>query len=429
MKIALNFVLLGLVWLLVPNPVFACSMYKITHGNKTMVGCNEDAWRTTPNLWFRNARNQQEFGLAFSGSRQLSVGNFAPQSGMNEVGLVYSRLASFHPKKQARFSTRLKITNEEAFLTDVLHKCGTIAEVKRYWELYDRSQFLNDIFIYVDSSGKYLVVEPYLLSEGEEPHYVLSNFCPSITTNETARSLARFRMGEDFISKHPLDTSWAFCKALSDTMHVCRARNGDGTLLTSIWDTENKKFKLYFYHNYDSGLSFDLAEELAKGNHTVEIESVFPNNAEFQRLKKYKTPFNTPFIRVVLVLLGGILSCLSLLYGIRFLLMQSSRKINKPLLGFLTLNIFLTGYFFVLATNINAFYLDAPYQHFTSGFISLMSYTPVVLLLFIFPIIAFFIRLKKRLESPLWLKITLFFNGGLYLFALFGFAYWGLISL
>ncbi|MEZ4939032.1 MAG: hypothetical protein R2799_15695 [Crocinitomicaceae bacterium] len=30
---------------------FSCSMYKLTKNETTMVGCNEDAWRTTPHIW------------------------------------------------------------------------------------------------------------------------------------------------------------------------------------------------------------------------------------------------------------------------------------------------------------------------------------------------------------------------------------------
>lgn len=32
------------------NKIQACSMYKITVDAKTMVGCNEDAWRTTSSI-------------------------------------------------------------------------------------------------------------------------------------------------------------------------------------------------------------------------------------------------------------------------------------------------------------------------------------------------------------------------------------------
>jgi len=46
-----------------------------------------------------------------------------------------------------------------------------------------------------------------------------------------------------------MDTSITFYTALSDTMHVCRKKVGDGTLLTSIWNLNDGVTYLYFYHD------------------------------------------------------------------------------------------------------------------------------------------------------------------------------------
>ena len=35
---------------------FACSGYKLTIGDKTILGANEDAWRVTPHIWFEKAK-------------------------------------------------------------------------------------------------------------------------------------------------------------------------------------------------------------------------------------------------------------------------------------------------------------------------------------------------------------------------------------
>ena len=278
-------------------------MYKITADGKTMVGCNEDAWRTTSKIWFENAKKENEYGACFTGSR--SVGNrFAPQSGMNEVGLAYSRLTAFYPAQPIDTTGKKKIRSEVDYLAGILHTCATIKDVKSYIGQYDHSKF-NDVFIYVDSSGKYLIVEPYKLIEGDEPNYVLANFCPSITNIQDRRKFIRYRNGEDFLNSHNVVASLAYCRSLSDTMHVCRNRNGDGTLLTSIWNTKDGIVNLFFYHSYDSTVQFSISEELSKGDHIYDVASMFPVNTEFQRLSNYITPFNTPPLRVSLVILGA----------------------------------------------------------------------------------------------------------------------------
>ncbi|MCB0654785.1 MAG: hypothetical protein KDC57_01550, partial [Saprospiraceae bacterium] len=107
----LNLLYFTILILVTPFGGFACSMYKITCAGKTMVGCNEDAWRTTSTIWFEKARNKSEYGAGFTGSRKVSGNRIAPQSGMNEAGLTFSRLASYFPKQPMKINKKI-ITDE-----------------------------------------------------------------------------------------------------------------------------------------------------------------------------------------------------------------------------------------------------------------------------------------------------------------------------
>jgi hypothetical protein len=128
-------------------------------------------------------------------------------------------------------SSKIKITKPTLYLKDILHNCATIKEVKQYIEKHDHSSFMEDVFIYIEPSGNYLVVEPYTLTEGTDSNYVLSNFCPSVTSPTYAHNLQRYHKGVELLKQH-VDTSLAFATTLIDTMHVCREKLGDGTLLS-----------------------------------------------------------------------------------------------------------------------------------------------------------------------------------------------------
>jgi len=406
----------------------ACSMYKLTVDGKTMVGCNEDAWRTTSKIWFENAANPNEYGAGFTGSRQVGDNKTAPQSGMNEMGLSFSRLAAYYPEQNNPFPNRIKINNEVDYISDILHQCASVEEVKTYIEQFDHSFFFDHVFIYIDSTGKYLIVEPYKLIEGNDPFYVLSNFCPSITEKENARSLERYRNGEDFLKAHELSSSLSFCTALSDTMHVCRARNGDGTLLTSIWDTKDKLVNLYFYHAFDSTIQFNLIEELAKGDHLVEIPKLFPKNDEFERLANYKTPFNTPALRFLLVILAGFLAFFILALGIAFIWKKNTIITLKLFVTIAIINVLLIAYLFVLATNRYLYYFDAPYIAKNSTLISASSFTPFLLFLTFIPLTAFTLKRFKSVKTRSWIKLLLVANNLVFLILIVLFNYWGLYS-
>jgi predicted choloylglycine hydrolase len=411
------------------NKIKACSMYKITFDGKTMVGCNHDTWFSTPKIWFENAKKPNEFGASFTGARQVGGNRTAPQSGMNEKGLAFSRLVAYYPKKENPFPNRLKIGNEVDYLTDILHKCATVKEVKKYIKQYDHSIFIEDIFIYIDSLGEYLIIEPYQLINGNDPNYVLANFCPSITDNEQARKMERYRNGEDFLKTHNVKSSLEYCTAMSDTMHVCRSRNGDGTLLTSIWDTKDKSVNLYFYHSYDTAVQFSLAEELAKGDRTIDVPSLFPRNLEFERLRSFKTPFNTPVLRILLVAIAGLLSFFIFLLILAAIKGKNTEITFKNTFLMSALNLSLIGYLFVLATNVNIYYFDVPYKHYDSGLISTSSYTPFLLLAVIIPVSLFTIKRLKSVKTKRWIKATLVSNNLIYLILILSFGYWGLYSI
>lgn len=404
-------------------------MYKLTVDGKTMVGCNQDAWRNTTKIWFVEARSESEYGVCITGSRQVGPHRFAPQSAMNDQGLAFSRLATYHPRIAKDLSDKKVIKDEVHYLTDILQKCANIQEVEQYIEQYDYSYFIDDVYIYVDRSGDYLIVEPYQMIKGNDPNYVLANFCPSITPYETRRNQVRYKDGVDYLEANPPIASLDYCKDLSDTMSVCRSRNGDGTLLTSIWDTEKLIVNLFFYHDYDRTVSFDIKEELLKGNHMYTIPELFPENAEFEHYLNYKTPFNFAWIRKLLAMTGGILAILSIVYIISYFRKKSKSRFDKVKLCFAGLNLILFGYMIVLTTHIGIYYFDVPYNDPSSTWVSMSSYIPLILLIFILPLTYFNTAFIKRSLSTFWMKSTLILNNLIYAIMIFAFMYWGLYGL
>ncbi|MGB1038519.1 MAG: hypothetical protein ACPGYY_07720, partial [Bacteroidia bacterium] len=382
----------------------ACSMYKVSHEGVTHVGCNEDAWRFTSTIWFENAKSEKDYGACFTGSRMVGGRRVAPQSGMNEVGLVFSRLVSYYPKIDSLCKAKKEVHDEVHFLSNIIHKCETVDQVDSFVQLYNRECFLEDVFIYIDRMGNYLIVEPYGTIRGNDPNYVLSNFCPSITSAKSARKQMRYRNGEDYLKKYEPDGSIDYYRNLSDTMHVCRSRNGDGTLLTSIWNTKDVSVNLYFYHNYDSTVFFDIKEELAKGNHSISIPYLFPENKDYQQLVAYVTPFTHNTIRILLVIIAALLC----VFGVVYLF-----KISRVSLCLVLLNGLLVVYLGVLATHISIFYFDAPYVDPSSTIISWSSYIPFLLLFSFIGLQGYWIR-RGFPESDIRIKWIVVSNVVLY---------------
>lgn len=419
-------ILLSLFLFLVINieSSHSCSMYKVTLHGKTYVGCNEDAWRTTPRIWFETKGNAA-YGAAFTGSRFDGSHGFAPQSGMNEVGLSFSRLASFTPGRKTDGGLK-PILNQTEFLKQILHSCQTVEEVQTFVRQFDRSTFIEDVFMYIDKSGKYLVVEPYSTQIGYKSAYVLSNFCPSITTKKEALKLNRYRKGIELL-KLKKDTTLLFLCSLSDSMHVCRPKIGDGTLLTSIWNLNDGKIHLYFYHDYRRNKTFDLTQELQKGDHLLSVESLFSKNAEFEKLGSYKTTKNTLWIMWSMMAFSCVLFCSSIYFLLNFIREKDQFNYVKILLAIL--GFALSYYVLILSTHQAIFYFQAPYEDRFSKIVSLAAYIPNILVLLILPLVYLnYLVLKGKYWTLITRNIFLL-NNIIYTILVYFFFYWRLFWL
>ena len=413
--------LFTLITFVVIQDGIACSGYKITIGNRTIFGSNHDAWFTTPHIWFETA-TIDKYGAAFTGARFDGENGYAPQSGMNEMGLVFERLVAYHPK-QATFANRKPISNPTKYLKDILHNCKTVEEVQEYISKYDHSYFIEDVFIYVDKSGKYLIVEPYKLTIGNDPTYVIANFCPSITPEQNAKKLDRYRNGVAFI-KSGFDTTLKFCTDLLDTMHVCRNKIGDGTLISSIWDLNNGTVNLYFYHDFKTTVQFNLSEELKKGDHIIAVETLFPYNPEFEKLRLFKTPKDSILIGVFIVASAAFFLLTSIFFLFQYFRKKQNKRYSYIQLLLFPIGLILFYYMIVLSGSVKVFYFPAPYKDPTNVFVSLTSYIPFLLLLLILPFSVINYRLLKN-NSWSYLGLGLFtINNLIYIILIVLFSYW-----
>lgn len=271
----------------------ACTMFKVTHQGKTLVGNNEDSWSLDP--WIRFERGPVGgHGAVYVGHRDGRV-----QGGMNDAGLMFDGFGV--PAKPMRpLPGRLPMGDTDALMKRILRECADVDDVERLLAAYDASRMAQGMIVFVDRAGRYLVLEGDTLLRGDDPTYVFGNFRPSQCADLDAVPIARYQQGRAFLASHR-DTTLRSCTAMMDTMRACRAKLGEGTLYTNIFDLEKGTVLLFFYHDFTQGRSFDLRAELAKGDHTLDMAGLFPPNAEFQRLAHYRTPFNSRVLQGLLV--------------------------------------------------------------------------------------------------------------------------------
>lgn len=271
--------LLSLLILLSYFSTYSCSFYKITKFGKTYVGNNVDHWDSNTRIWFEKG-SATEYGSMFFGFE-----NMYPQGGMNEKGLVYGGL-NVPPRENLKGKHLLEFDGR-VVMKKIMKECKNVDEVYKVLSKYNRTPIGDGELYFVDKAGDYLIVEVDTIIRGNEENYLISNFCPSKTSDLDAVKIPFFQKGRKMMATK-VDTSFNYLKSLSDTLHQSYKNNTGGTLYTSIYDLNEGTFNLFFYHDYNYSLKFNLKNELSKKDTVLYIPDLFISNIKGQeQFKKY----------------------------------------------------------------------------------------------------------------------------------------------
>lgn len=342
-------------------------MYKITCNGKTMVGNNEDSWRLTSAVWFVPAKARNH-GAVYVGYTEKHL----PEGGMNDAGLVFDGF-SMPNRKLNRAPDPDKPDFTTQLLMQIMEQCTTVEEVHAFMGKYNlhwlngSPLFHGGMFMFVDRNGHYLVAQADTLMMGHDAAYLLANFNPATTVGRDALP-KRYLRGEMLVS-HGTDTSLAFCERLSNTMSENRAKAGDGTLYTCIYDTKERVVHLYFFHNFAQRRTFHLKKELGKGAHQYLFTQLFPNNKNYQRFVAYLTPVTHVGVKVGVCLVAALLLALSVYLSV---------KQKHATLVWVTVlfNVILALYLVQLLFHAGAFYFPSPYHEKGAWLFNALSYLP-----------------------------------------------------
>lgn len=421
--------ILTLLTFLCVETSFPCSMYKVTASGKTMVGNNEDSWGRDAKIWFEQGTNGK-FGVVCVGYARKQP---HPDGALNEYGLAFDAFTMPH-KSDIPEKDPSKKDFAYAHIKTIMQQCKTVDEVYAFLEelnlhvLNGSPIFNGGMLLFVDKTGKYLVVEASKLTFGNDNKFALANFSICDTKDLSTIKVERYRKGIAFLNNKRLDTSLSFCTALSDTMSVNRAKIGDGTLYTNIYDLDEGLIHLYFFHDFSKRVTFNLKEELSKGNHSYNFTELFPDNKNYQKFLDYKTPQNSKSIFIFIVACGLLFFFSAVFFLISFF--RASNTNYKYLkLGISALSISLCVYAYVLLRNEGIFYFPSPYDDGLSLIVSLTSYLPFVLLISIIPFLVFMMKIfrqKKWSGFAQWLLAT---NNFAYIILIGLFAYWNLFDI
>jgi hypothetical protein len=403
--------------LLLPMPLLACTAFVMHNNGRTFIGNNEDSWCTQGQVRFAPGMEGEYGAVYFSTWTGHPFREWADQLGMNEAGLVFDGL-SIQPKNAVAQPGKQLLYFAE-LTSRILERCATVREAVAMMEDYDRSFLYRSVLFLADARGTYAIVQSDTVIIGTDPHFAVGNWRLACNTDMDAVPIPRLQEGRTLLAEGVEPTVEGALSVLQG-MHSCREFLGNGTFFSTLFEPDRGQVHLYFYHDFDHSVTFDLRTELAKGAHTLDLPTLFPPNAEFQALQAYRTPFHQRWILWGLLLLAGIAVILGLACGVVVLVREIFRLMGKAvkppwylyLVGLTMVG--LVGLVGVLLLNESVVYFGLSDAH------PALDYLPFVLLL----IAAGLYLIVRRTKVDRWATVSALM---LLIPVLIGSLYWGFL--
>ena len=255
-------------------PAFACSIFMGADGKNVLVGNNEDD-PLEPE--FQNSKisfHVPQPGRKF-GSLHLSFPDNFPQGGMNTAGLFFDVTSIAY--RPVNFPGLEEFPGgSAALLKEILGNAATVDEAVKLVLSHSVPEMAAAQLFFADRNGDGALIgvgkDGRLLVTKKQGNFLLAtNFDvgnPTVNANEP-----RYKLAMDLWQKKP-DVSLGNFRSILAAIHF---EASPVTLYSNIYDLKRGTMVLYHFHNYADAVKIDLKQELAKGERTVKIEELFPN--------------------------------------------------------------------------------------------------------------------------------------------------------
>lgn len=291
------------VALLTHTAAHACTAFITSHGGHTFIGNNEDSWCIDARIRFAPGRPGAHGAVYFSSWKGHPFIPWTDQLGMNEAGLVFDGLGiqpkdvpPMHGKQAIDFSMLGR---------DILERCADVPEAVALLRQYDLSFLHQSMLFLADAHGNRAVVQNDTVLIGHEADFAVGNWRLACNTDMDAIPIPRLQQGRERLQAGIAPT-WEGAVSVLEGMRACREFLGNGTFFSTLFEPDSGKVHVYFYHDFTHPVVFDLRNELAQGERTVDLPSLFPANAEFQALQNYRTPFHQRWLFWALAIVAAL---------------------------------------------------------------------------------------------------------------------------
>jgi hypothetical protein len=265
---------LTLVFLVGTVPALPCTVVYYADDETALAGNNEDFFFPYTQATFFPPEEGKHGGVYFGYQARHGVDFGAHQGGVNDHGLFFDGLAT-----DSVPVTRSQDKESYAgnLLKKMLEECATVEEALALFDRYDLSFMAAFQLMIGDKSGDAAIIEGDAVIRKKGDYQVATNFYQSMIDPSHA-SCSRYRTAVQMLRAGEGRTVDSM-RDILDAVHA--ERDGVHTVYSNVYDLKRGLIHVYHFHDFANVVTFDLAAELAKGPHTYELASLFPENDGF----------------------------------------------------------------------------------------------------------------------------------------------------
>jgi hypothetical protein len=278
MKVIIRGCVMLLVILVGTVPALPCTVVYYADEETALAGNNEDFFFPYTQATFFPPGEGKHGGVYFGYQARHGVDFGAHQGGVNDHGLFFDGLAT---DSVPVTRSRDKESYAGNLLKKMLEECATVEEALALFDRYDLSFMVASQFLIGDKTGDAAIIEGDAVIRKKGNYQVATNFYQSIVDPAHA-SCPRYRTAVQMLRAGEGRT----VDSMRDILDAVHAEDGVHTVYSNVYDLKKGLIHVFHFHDYANVVTFDLAEELAKGPHTYELASLFPENDGFLAFEK-----------------------------------------------------------------------------------------------------------------------------------------------
>ncbi len=255
-----------------------CTAFMAAKGNKVLAGRNAD-WNNLSVRMRVLPASEGKYGRVYLGAEGgQGVGSFINTTGMNDQGLWYGSTSLYDgtalPVRNDIKNYYNKPTLNYDLVQKVMEVCSTVDEVIEYFAEYYYPVW-NGHHLFVDRHGNSVIIEfgekdvVFVRRSGD--HQVMTNFPNADTLNARWYNCWRYRTADCMLFESQ-DISTEFFRSVCDAVHQ---GGKNPTSLSTVYDVTTGDLYVYYFHNYEEVLAFNLYDELAKGEQYYSLPDYF----------------------------------------------------------------------------------------------------------------------------------------------------------